>query len=553
MSRRTELLGRLRPNDKDDGFSLVEILVSIVIAGIVAAAVLPLLLSGIMAGNVAKSDTQGKGLAQERLEQMRNLPFYVAIDTGDYSDVLDVYLRDAVALAAPAAAAVTGRNPCAARGFVSGRYVCVLPERVIGVTTYRQKVESAFLSAAGTLVTPDPLKYKSYESLKDAPLSGLLDVVITTEWNVGAKAKSYVLRSRIARTNGEAPLITSRFRGSALRVTSTAASTDPMVAATDTLQFEAGIVSGDGSKSTASSAQATAVGAVASVASGAIVRGANVTLQAPGDDVRGTQNAVARDLDVTGCLRVCFGPTSIADSVAATVSTGVPIVGETTAGLRLRSALTRTGASDDRGFTFNNATADQVLQALGVSTLPIVSARPLTSGSVAESAGHVSAVQSGATSVTSSVRAQTQEIQLFRTEAAQEGIIKIILTGASLSCSDARSGSTTVASDWDATVSVWDGTGYGTYSYRIQKGSTVALPDAATRATIAVGPGRTLADYISSWDTVKESSVNQSSTTAKGDIPSVVSILTAPTRLGDPASSLNIAVGSLSCLAEDNQ
>lgn len=534
---------RLRAGE-DDGFSLVEILVSIVIAGLVAAAVLPLLLSGMMAGNVAKSDTQAKALAQERLEQMRNLPFYVAFDSGDYSDVLDIYFRDessTVAAVTPA-----GRNPCSARGYVAGTksYVCQLPARQIGVTTFTQRVETTFRNASNAVVTPRT-GYKSYQSLVDTPASSLLGVVIRTDWQVGEKTKSYTLRSSIARTNGEAPLITSRFRGSALRVTSTVGA--------DTLQFETGVVSAEGSKSTASTAAATAVGAIASLASGSTVRGANATLQAPADDVRGTQNGAASDLDGAGCLRVCFGPTTVKDGVAATVSTGVPVVGETSPGLRLRAALTRTGAADDRGFGYSNATAAQVLETLAVPALPIVSAQPTTTGSVAEATGHVNAVSSGTTSVTSSVSAKTQEIQLFRTTEAPGGIVQVVLTTASLQCTDLKSGSPTVTSDWDATVRVWDGTGYGTYTYQIKKGSTVSLPNQTAREAIVVAPGKTLANYISSWDSVNPAAVNQSADDAKAQIPAVISILTSPTRLGDASSALNIAVGSLSCDARDNQ
>jgi prepilin-type N-terminal cleavage/methylation domain-containing protein len=545
------MLGRLRSRD-EAGFSLVEILVSIVIAGLVAAAVLPLLLSGQMAGNLAKAETQAKGLAQERLEQIRNYPFYVAFDSGDYSDVLDVFFRDASSPVADAT--VTGRNPCARRGYVAATssYLCELAPSTVGGLSYRQRVETTFLSSANSVITPNSM-YKSYQSLTDAPASGLLGVVVTTQWDVGAKSKSYVLRSSIVRTNGDAPLITSRFQGSALRVTSTIASVDPLVPATDTLQFEAGIVSGEGSKSTASTAQATAVGAVGSLASGGQHRGANATLQAPADDVRGTINAAAVDLDGVGCTRVCFGPTTVKDGVAATVSTDVPVIGETTAGLRLRAALARSGASGDRGFSYNNATLTEVATALDVASLPIVSAEPTTSGNVAEAAGHASAVSSGTTSVTSSVSAKTQEIQLFRTAAATQGIVKILLTTASLQCTDVKSGAATVTSDWDATVSVWDGTGYGTYSYQVKKGSTVTLPDELQRQSIAVGPGKTLADYVSSWDSVNPASVDQSSNSAKGEIAAVLSVLTTPTRAGDPASALNISVGSLSCLAEDNQ
>ena len=87
----------------------------------------------------------------------------------------------------------------------------------------------------------------------------------------------------------------------------------------------------------------------------------------------------------------------------------------------------------------------------------------------------------------------------------------------------------------------------------MQEDSAVTLPADATLSTIPAGPGRTLADYISSWSSISVGSVNQSTTAAKADIPAVVTLLTQPTRAGDPTSTLNVAVASLACAAEDNQ
>ena len=64
------------------------------ILGVLIATVLPGMVAGIRAGDLARTNTQARGLAQAELERMRNLPFHLARDAGEFIDVLDHYFPD---------------------------------------------------------------------------------------------------------------------------------------------------------------------------------------------------------------------------------------------------------------------------------------------------------------------------------------------------------------------------------------------------------------------------------------------------------------------------
>jgi hypothetical protein len=72
-----------------------------------------------------------------------------------------------------------------------------------------------------------------------------------------------------------------------------------------------------------------------------------------------------------------------------------------------------------------------------------------------------------------------------------------------------------------------------------------------------VQPGVPLSTWIRSWSAVTTTSSADESAgrRAKGNLSAVLSVLTAPTRTGLAAESspLNLAVGSLSCVAEDTR
>ncbi len=76
---------------RDDGFTLIEIVVALGIVMVVAASLLPQLVAGIQATSTARTVSQAKGVLQGQLDRMRNLPFYVSPAAGDHKDVLDYY------------------------------------------------------------------------------------------------------------------------------------------------------------------------------------------------------------------------------------------------------------------------------------------------------------------------------------------------------------------------------------------------------------------------------------------------------------------------------
>jgi type II secretory pathway pseudopilin PulG len=516
---------------------LAEILVAITIFGIAATAVLPLLLSGIRGGTHAKLTTQAKNLAQERLELMRNLPYYIAQQNGDYRDVLDVYFRD---LANPGTVG-TG-DPCIARRYLSSTtsYICQLPSAVIGSATFDQVVESTFINAAGAVVTPRS-GYNSQIINRDAPASSLLSVVITTRWTQGAQSRAFVLRSRIANSASDAPLITSKINGTAVKVTSTTSSGD-------VLQFEAGLLSADGAKSTASSANAAAVGAIASLSSGSSAKGAEVNLSAPPDDAVSPLPSASGKVLGLDCSSACFGETSIRGAAKATVSSGVPQVGIDGSTTSLGAELARSDGVGQRGFDYNNADLPTVTAALGIGALPLVSAGTGSTGPVMGTRGSVTAVDSGSTSVTSKVSTTTQAVELFPTSAAPSGLVRLSLTAASLACVDGSGRGVTAS--WRGEVSVHTSSGYTTYV--IEPGAA-ALPEPAT---ITTSTGFPLSKYVASWSGLVASTTSVAETGTpgvSGSIPSVITLLTAPTRSSDPTSVISVTVGSLSCVAEDNQ
>lgn len=367
---------------------------------------------------------------------------------------------------------------------------------------------------------------------------------ILTKWKQAGADKSFLLQSRIANSASKTPLISAQLKASAVKISGSTATGD-------VLQLEAGVLSADGSKSTASSASATAVGAYASLSSGLTAQGASATLTAPEDDVLATLPSESGKLLGSDCALACFGPTKLKGSASARVSAGVPQVGVDGATTRLEAELSRSGEPLDRGFSYSNTDATTAAAALGVSGLPLVSAGTGDPGPIAASDGHLTAVQTGATSVTSRVAASSQTVKIFPTTTASQGLVQVRLVSASLTCVDGNGRG--VTGGWQAQVGVHTGagdTGYTTYTIT-PGGSQLPAPTGIITST-----GLPLSSYVGNWSGLVGTLASVSETATAGvsaHIPAVVTILTAPTRAGDSSSVLNISIGTLSCAAEDNQ
>ncbi len=82
---------------EDDGFSLIEVVVALGVFLVVMTAVLPLIVGGLRGTARAGQVTEQKGVVEAQLERMRNLPWHVAPNAGQFIDVLDRYFPNLTA------------------------------------------------------------------------------------------------------------------------------------------------------------------------------------------------------------------------------------------------------------------------------------------------------------------------------------------------------------------------------------------------------------------------------------------------------------------------
>lgn len=106
----------MRVPDGDEGFTLVEVVVALLIFAVAAQSLAYSLISSAVASTRARSQTTVKNLAQQRIEAMRTLPFHVDAQNGPYVDLLDLYYHDDAGAADSLPDVVQGAT-------VSGQYV----------------------------------------------------------------------------------------------------------------------------------------------------------------------------------------------------------------------------------------------------------------------------------------------------------------------------------------------------------------------------------------------------------------------------------------------
>lgn len=541
--------------DGDAGFSLVEIMIALTIFAIVAIATAPLLVGGLKAGRAAQLNLQGKALGQERLEQMRNLPFHVARQNGQYLDVLDLYFRDLQPTGALAPADV-----CAARTYnaATSTYSCRIDALGADYSGFSQVVEAKFLDFQRQTVVP-PGGYNSQTAGVDSPVSTLLGVAVTTSWMQNGKTSRFTLRSQLANAQADESALRASLNLSALNITSN-------LTGGDILQFEAGLISAEGSLTTGSTANLTVATAQAGRATGSSTSGAQLSLTAP-PGVLGTADVNepnGQKLDGT-CALVCFGKTEIVGNKDVTVQSGQPQISKP--GSQVLSGLRRTGSNVFSGFSYSNAAGPEINPDLRlIAGVPMVSAGDGSTIDVLHGQGFVDGAGTGSTAVRSGGSTRLNVLELFPTDFAPDGIVQIELD-ASLSCATGG-GVGSVSATWSGKVRRWeqtavaaDGTAIGGYQQVLLAPGGALLGNPTTLAvlrpslTVAGSPNVMLSRWISSWSAMTDPATATTATGPRtiGTIDAVVSVLSAPTRASDPTSALNIAVGALSCVAEDNR
>ena len=572
----------------DDGFTLLEVMVSLGVLTVVMVALLPQLIVGIQATGTARLVSQAKGVAQGQLERMRNLPYSIAPAAGDYVDLLDYHYRDLTAPASPAQCAGTagwtlptaswsgyvapGGGRCSYEPATGAFYRSVLTQAAgSGIGAFTLVVDTQFLSQATPPVSLTPAGgFDTQVAGRDQPASAQVGVTVTVFYDSRGSVKPVSTYTQVTRRTPAADRVRAESPARAADVGSVTAAGVP-------LTLSAGVLDLRGSLAYGSTVAATLASASAQLATGEQGGGAGADLSAPPSQSGAPTPSAPGGLPTYGCAYACWGSTRVA-APAVSADQGLPNAGTATSPAQ---ALVTDTASND-GLTFGNAAdAGSYLASLALDPAsgPALvrldpSASPVPSGLAGCAPGtggtsaHVVAdgfLRTTSTSdpstpggrVESCSVARATPIQLFPTDFAPNGVVHVELQRASASCAvQGSSHAATASYDYRAVVSAYDGAGYVELATIAPGQTTDGL--GAVDLTMAVGDGRTLGDYISSWSGLTASRVvtRQEAGVAEVKLPGVVTIATKPVRqdgtgAADPVSAVSLTVGALECLAED--
>lgn len=195
---------------REEGFTLVETLMSLLIFSLVTLGTTPLLLSSMRGASLSGSFTVGKNLTSQAMERVRGFPFFESVKNlvdPPRRDVLDLYFPDRVA--GPSGTGFTAGNAyvtvCTSTSklpVASGAQAC--PPRVPAGFTIRydaQFVNPGAVPAPGGkqsfTVQPPSANYSWATTATESPPARLLLIKATTTWTSGGKARSYALSSLI--------------------------------------------------------------------------------------------------------------------------------------------------------------------------------------------------------------------------------------------------------------------------------------------------------------------------------------------------------------------
>lgn len=563
-------------------------MVALVILGLIAAALAPVMITAARASVVAKRATVAKNLSQQRIDSMRNLPFHVDKQNGPFLDLLDDYYPN-ISTGTTSGLPGGGSGQWVSSGTIpggssAGPYYHSVFTNAFNVSGYTQDVYTQFLNSAQPLSSPVPastltsMAYDSNVTGHDQPPSLLLGVTVVTSWTrVGGGSRNYRTFTEITNSSGGDALILSQSHATALWAKSN--TWDGQV-----IDAGVGVARADGSLANTSNASAFAQGAYITVGSASIA-GATSTAVSPPQSA-GSAGAVVAGGQQLSALGDCgggsFGQTQYQD-VSANISNSLPQAPSDSG--TVESDLIANGGGSCSGFWFTNQSSgapatDPTLQLNPDAAMVRISDQGGNSNLAAShaSVGATSAIGSaGAVTASASVAYPTSgsfvsRVNLFPglpfvptgqsvcssagaasgTSPCGSGLVNIFLASASLTCQSATATSAT----YSGYLTYYTSAGWKSVALNWSSGSTV--PDPLTSAlltqpvtTLSNGTVVTLGKYISSWSTAR--AIGSDPTSGDSTLPSVVAITTAPTRVGDSGSSIGLGVGSLACVASDNR
>ncbi|HEY0949495.1 prepilin-type N-terminal cleavage/methylation domain-containing protein [Nocardioides sp.] len=575
---------------RDEGFTLVEIIVALGVIMTVMAAVLPQLLVGIRSGETSRLVTQTKGVAQGQLERMRNLPYHVSPEAGDYRDVLDYYFRnlatpgpitctDADGLALPTTA-WTGYVPadgarCSYEPQSGEMYRYVVPHPATGtdpLAGFQVVVDTQFLSApkadGSSQVLAPPSGYNTQSAGHDSPVSSQIGVTVTVLYDRRGITRPVTTYTQIADQPASAKRID-------LAATATAVDIGSITAANGAESLQAGLLDLAGSLTFASTATASLTAASAGLATGEQGAGASTTVAAP--SAVGIVPAPAGGIDGT-CGLACWGASQL-DLGPVSATDGLPNVGSAANPMQARlTDLTNLGLSFESGAASEYRPGLDLsgplarLDAAATATASGVTATCAPSGTGApafvRASGflHTTPMSDATPTAEACAASSASTISLFPTSFAPDGVLQVELVRATARCvvSGADHVAQTPTFDYRAVVRrhVPPATPDDTDGYVDVLAITPALSAddlaAIDPATLDVGGGHTLGDYVASWSALVPGTIEPTAANGRSavSLSGVLKITSQPVRLlpddtVDPASAVSVTLGQVGCTALD--
>ena len=572
-----------KSRDNEDGLTLIEVVVSLMIFAFLIAGTAALTLSGLRGLAVSRMDTVGKNLTQERLEKMRNLPFFVsATITNGSPDLFDKYYTNTTTAAASTSS--TGFvSDTGARDTLNGdpasgafyRTICQQPVppatstpcNIAGgdtrFTGYTQRVTVQMLNADGTVMATPSFDSSSTGTSGLQP-TAIVGVTVTTLWKAANVQKRYSIYSKITDTSSKAPIVTLQARLSAFRFSG-------QLPQTRELLVEAGDLDLNGSLSSSTAASATATGVVTTIDTTSSQAGATDFVAAPPNATHTTvtaSNFQTQDALMNAQVAAVGG--SSVSNVGASTLNGNPSSGTTSSPV---TAVMNGGGNGNFALTADNEPASSRLQLTG----PVAELyAPACGGSCSaiSGSGYLASTSGATHSATANVKATfatNSVLKLFPTQFAPDGVVQVQFsgTGFSLTCTS-QAGSSPAASataaystqirwfQWNALTATGAYTSWTTLS---QSNATDPLASVVP-ANIQVGVDSNgqalyLSDYVQGMSSLSaqgmtnSTKLSTSNTSVSTTFPGFITIQSAQLRDTDPSSTFGVQIGAATCTAGD--
>lgn len=546
----------------------MEVIVALSLVGLVAVATLPLLVGTVRAASNAKSNTQAKNLAQQRIEQMRNMVFRVeALNGAPVVDLLDRYYRNVQTVA-------SSGDVCSTRAYVpvggtvqAGEpappfYRCTIGS-LPGYPGFSQSIATQFLgeprtSPTGAELSPPsavapPAGYDTQVAGKDETVSRLIGVSIVTTWrDAGGRAKTHRAYTQIADSAAPRQTIVGEAKAVAVRITSAAAN----AGTPSRLVFEAGVLDLRGSTYTGSTAGLSVTGAYAELDGQPRAAGRLVAAGAP--PVVNVSDLTAGEAGgVLGtCAYACFGP-STASNLKASSASGLPLVATAANQLSTTLGSGSVGGDTVNGFRFTNVPDSTTTSNLRLVGPVLLSTAPASDGTYASAKGYLESTATTRT-VTAKAAVTTGTIGVLPTSFALGGVVRVRLDSAAVSCVSSTAGASASSTPSGPTPGVVvEYLPAGTSSY-------APLAAGANLTTLRVGPTVAASLPLSAYLAAAPvrgavAPVSQSNGRyGEATLQAALRLSTVPTRLNsggqpDPDSAVNLELGVLSCSSEDQR